>query len=377
MEKFKILIVIFSMAFTLNSCKATKDLEVDVYETSARGNSLKKITEFTKSENPVIITLNPEEKFQTITGFGGSFTESSAYLLNRLSIANRKKILNAYFSEEGANYSLTRTHIASCDFSLSNYTYAKVENDILLKNFSIEEDRDDLIPMILDAKAISKEGFKIIASPWTSPPWMKDNKKYVGGKLLPEFNDSFALYFSKFLEAYKKEGINIWGVTVINEPHGNGNNWESTLFSPKEMTDFVQNHLGPKLENDGWANVKILGYDQNRAGLPEWVDVMFKDEKTSKYFAGTAIHWYESTYDYFPDALQYAHKKAPNKYLIQTEACVDSEIPHWNDDAWYWSKEATDWGWDWASEKDKHLHPKYAPVNRYATDIIGCLNNWV
>ena len=365
------------MAFTLNSCKAIKDLEVDVYETSAQGNSLKKITEFSKDENPVLITLNPVEKFQTITGFGGSFTESSAYLLNRLSVANRKKVLNAYFSEEGANYSLTRTHIASCDFSLSNYTYAKVENDKLLKDFSIEEDRNDLIPMILDAKATSKEGFKIIASPWTSPPWMKDNKKYVGGKLLPEFNDSFALYFSKYLEAYKKEGINIWGVTVINEPHGNGNNWESTLFSPKEMTNFVQNHLGPKFEKDGWADIKILGYDQNRAGLQEWVDEMFKDEKTSKYYAGTAIHWYESTYDYFPDALQYAHKKAPNKYLIQTEACVDSEIPHWNDDAWYWKKEATDWGWDWASEKDKHLHPKYAPVNRYATDIIGCLNNWV
>lgn len=377
MEKFKILIVIFSMAFTLNSCKATKDLEVEVYETSAQGNSLKKLTEFSKSENPVLITLNPEEKFQTITGFGGSFTESSAYLLNKLSAANRKKILNAYFSEEGANYSLTRTHIASCDFSLSNYTYAKIENDKLLENFTIEDDKDDLIPMILGAKAISKEGFKIIASPWTSPPWMKDNKKYVGGKLLAEFNDSFALYFSKYLEAYKKEGISIWGVTVINEPHGNGNNWESTLFSPKEMTDFVQNHLGPKLEKDGWADVKILGYDQNRAGLPEWVDEMYRDEKTSKYYAGTAIHWYESTYDFLPDALQYAHNKSPNKYLIQTEACVDSEIPHWNDDAWYWSKEATDWGWDWASEKDKHLHPKYAPVNRYATDIIGCLNNWV
>jgi glucosylceramidase len=374
---YKFSIIIFIIIFSLNSCKVSKDLKVEVYETSAQGNSLKKISEFSESKTPVVITLNSEEKFQTITGFGGSFTESSAYLLNKLSAANRNKILEAYFGENGANYSLTRTHIASCDFSLSNYTYAKVENDKLLENFTIEDDKLDLIPMILDAKAISKEGFKIIASPWTSPPWMKDNKKYVGGKLLPEFNDSFALYFSKYLEAYKKEGINIWGVTVINEPHGNGNNWESTLFSPKEMTDFVQNHLGPKLEKDGWADIKILGYDQNRAGLPEWVDEMFKDEKSSKYFSGTAIHWYESTYDYLPDALQYAHKKAPNKYLIQTEACVDSEVPHWNHDAWYWSKEATDWGWDWASEKDKYLHPKYAPVNRYVTDIIGCLNNWV
>ncbi len=374
---FKILIITFIMTVVLQSCGITKGLELEVYETSASGNSLKKISEFSINKNPIVITLNPNEKFQTITGFGGSFTESSASLLNRLSEKNRKKILDAYFSEKGANYSLTRTHIASCDFSLSNYTYAKVENDLAMEHFTIEDDKEDLIPMILDAKAISKSGFKIISSPWSCPPWMKDNKKYVGGKLLPEFNDAFALYFSKYLNAYKKEGNDIWGVTVINEPHGNGNNWESTHFTPEEMTLFVQNHLGPKLEADGKANVKILGYDQNRAGIKEWVDAMYKDDKTSKYYAGTAVHWYESTYEVFPEDLQYAHQKAPNKYLIQTEACVDSEIPHWNDDAWYWKKEATDWGWDWAGEKDKYLHPKYAPVNRYANDIIGCLNNWV
>ena len=371
-------IVSFLILVTMMNCKGVNSaLEVTVYQTSESGNALTKVEDFSTLENKVVIQLNLEEKFQTITGFGGSFTEASAHLLNKLSKENRKKILDAYFSESGANYSLTRTTIASCDFSLKNYTYAKVENDLALEYFTIEDDKDDIIPMILEAKTISKEGFKIIASPWSCPPWMKDNKSYIGGKLLPEYNDTFALYFSKYLEAYKKEGIDIWGVTVINEPHGNGNNWESTLFSPEEMTLFVQNHLGPKLERDGWNEIKILGYDQNRAGLQEWVDAMYKDEKTSKYFAGTAIHWYESTYEVFPEALQYAHNKAPNKHLIQTEACVDSEIPHWQDDTWYWKKEATDWGWDWASEKEKYLHPKYAPVNRYAEDIIGCLNNQV
>ena len=373
---FKLLII--SMALSLNSCVSTKKMKVQVYETSVNGNSLKKITTFSDSKNPITITLNPEEKFQTITGFGGAFTESSAYLVNKLSEANSKKIMNAYFGADGANYSLTRTHINSCDFSLKHYAYAMVDGDKNLEHFSIEEDKNNnLIPMILQAKAISKEGFKIIASPWTSPPWMKDNKNWVGGKLLPEYYDTWALYFSKYIDAYKKEGIDIWGVTVENEPHGNGNNWESMLFSPQEMTSFVQNHLGPILEKDGKSNIKILGYDQNRAGIKEWVDEMYKDEASSKYYSGTAVHWYESTYEVFPEDLQYAHKKAPNKYLIQTEACVDSEVPHWQDDAWYWKKEATDWGWDWASEKDKYLHPKYAPVNRYAVDIIGCLNNWV
>ena len=184
----------------MTNCAPKNDaLEITVYETSEAGNALTKITDFLTQDDveKVVININPEEKFQTITGFGGSFTEASAYLLNQLSPAKRKEILDAYFSEKGANYSLTRTHIASCDFARSNYTYAKVENDLLLENFSIEDDKDDLIPMILEAKAISKEGFHIIASPWSAPPWMKDNKKYVGGKLLPEFNDSFALYFSK------------------------------------------------------------------------------------------------------------------------------------------------------------------------------------
>jgi glucosylceramidase len=373
---FKLLII--TMALSLNSCVSTKEMKVQVYETSANGNSLKEITDFSQNPNPITITLNPEEKFQTITGFGGAFTESSAYLVNKLSEANRKKIMNAYFGADGANYSLTRAHINSCDFSLKHYAYAMVDGDKNLEHFSIEEDKNNnLIPMILQAKAISKDGFKIIASPWTSPPWMKDNKNWVGGKLLPEYYDTWALYFSKYIDAYKKEGIDIWGVTVENEPHGNGNNWESMLFSPQEMTTFVQNNLGPKLEKDGKSNIKILGYDQNRAGIKEWVDEMYKDEASSKYYSGTAVHWYESTYEVFPEDLQYAHNKAPNKYLIQTEACVDSEVPHWQDDAWYWKKEATDWGWDWASEKDKYLHPKYAPVNRYAVDIIGCLNNWV
>ena len=352
-------------------------METEIYETSASGNKLKKIEAIASGQVATQIKLLPDDTYQTITGFGGAFTESSAYLLNKLSKENRKIVIDAYFSQEGANYSLTRTHMNSCDFSLSNYSYTPVEGDIELKHFTIDEDKDDLIPFIKDAMAASTDGFKIFGSPWSAAPWMKDNNKWVGGKLLPEYYDTWALFFSKYVDAYKEEGIDIWGFTVENEPLGNGNNWESMHFSPDEMTNFVQHYLGPKLEAEGKGDIKILGYDQNREHLKEWVDSQFKNEETSKYFDGTAIHWYASTFDVFPEELQYAHNKAPEKLLIQSEACVDSEIPKWQDDQWYWSQEATDWGWDWAPEKDKHLHPKYAPVNRYARDIIGCLNNWV
>ncbi|TXG36998.1 glycoside hydrolase family 30 protein [Seonamhaeicola maritimus] len=377
MRRINFIILIMTVAILTGCNEDQNKLNIEVYETSAKGNKLTELKKFEKKDSIVTIKLNPTEEFQTITGFGGAFTESSAYLLNNLSKPNRDTILQAYFAKEGANYSLTRTHMNSCDFSLNNYSYTPVEGDVNLEHFTIEEDMDDLIPMIKDALAFSEDGFKIFASPWSAAPWMKDNNSWVGGKLLPEYNDTWALFFSKYLDAYKKEGIEIWGFTVENEPHGNGNNWESMHFSPKEMTDFVQFHLGPKLEADGYGDKIILGYDQNRAGLKEWVDEMFRDEESSKYFHGTAIHWYESTYDYFPEDLQYAHNKAPNKYLIETEGCIDSQVPVWKDDAWYWKKEATDWGYDWAPEDQKHLHPKYSPVNRYARDIIGCLNNWV
>ncbi|NUO01424.1 MAG: glycoside hydrolase family 30 protein [Saprospiraceae bacterium] len=352
-------------------------MAVDIYETSESGNKLTKVEPSNPTGNKVEIRILPDEKFQTIVGFGGSFTEASASLLNQLGSVNRAKILEAYFGESGAKYSLTRTHINSCDFSTGNYSYAPVAGDAELAHFSIAADMDDLVPMIKEAMAVSKEGFKIISSPWTAPPWMKSNKDWRGGRLLPEYYDTWALFFSKYLAAYRAQGIDIWGLTVENEPLGNDSNWESMHFSPKEMTDFVKNHLGPKLKADNHS-VKILGFDQNRdEELKKWVDVMFADEGAPEYFDGTAVHWYASTYDYFPDALQYVHRKAPDKLIIQSEACIDAEVPRWKDDAWYWSEEATDWGWDWAPKDLKYLHPKYVPTYRYARDIIGCLNNWV
>lgn len=376
LKKISLLGLLLITTYMLTSFMSTQQI-IDIYETSKNGNKLTLLKDFEVSKEVSKISLNVDQKYQTISGFGGAFTESSAHLLNQMSDSKRNEILKSYFSDDGAAYSMARTHMNSCDFSLDHYSYSPIPGDKELKYFSIDEDRKDLIPMIKDALEISESGFKLIASPWTASPWMKDNNGWVGGKLLPEYYETWALFFSKYVDAYKTVGIDIWGFTVENEPMGNGNNWESMHFTPEEMTHFVQHYLGPSLEANGKSDLIILGFDQNRAELEEWVDVMYKDESSSKYFDGTAIHWYESTYDYFPEALQYAHNKAPDKYLIQTEACIDSEVPVWQNDSWYWEKHATDWGFDWREESKKYLHPKYAPANRYARDIIGCLNNWV
>ncbi|NBC24134.1 MAG: glycosyl hydrolase family 30 [Bacteroidetes bacterium] len=361
----------------LYSCTEKNNMQVEVFETRAGKAPFQQIQISDVEDSAHTLKINLSKRYQRITGFGGSFTEASAYLLNQLSKKNQKAIIEAYFGETGARYSLTRKHMNSCDFSLSQYSYAPVPGDTALENFSIAEDSSDVIPMIKKAMEASEEGFRIISSPWTAPPWMKTNKDWVGGRLLPEHYGTWALFFKKYIEAYQERGIPIWGVTVENEPLGNDSNWESMHFSPSEMNTFVKDHLGPELAGLE-SEVKILGYDQNRdEAMYDWIDTLYGDSKAASYYDGFAVHWYASTYDYFPKALAYAHNKGPDKLIIQSEACIDAQQPVWQDDAWYWSKEATDWGYRWAPEDQKYLHPKYVPVYRYARDIIGCLNHHV
>jgi len=360
----------------IESCQNKEVINALVFQSSKDGDRFAQIEVQRVKNYDISIEILPEEKYQTIEGFGGSFTEASTNLLQNLSEKKRKLILEAYFGEEGARYSLTRTQIGSCDFSLSNYSYDSKPNDTQLLSFNIDHDKNDIVPVIKAAQCISTDGFKIVASPWTAPPWMKDNNDWKGGKLLPKYYETWATYFIRYLEEYTKEGIDIWGVTVENEPLGNNNNWESMHYTPQEMVNFVNGFLGPKMQRN-YPDLKILGYDQNRNDeLYLWAEAMYSNED-SNYFDGIALHWYASTYDYFPKTLEYVFSKAPDKFMIQTEACIDAEIPVWQNDEWYWLKEATDWGFDWAPAEQKYLHPKYAPVNRYAQDIIGCLNHHV
>lgn len=357
----------------INYSKAT------IVQTSEAGDKLADIGTVDLSDEIVedipVIKLLPELKFQEIAGFGGSFTGSSAYVLNQLSKEKRDEVIHAYFSSEGAAYSLMRSQIGGSDFSVRSYSYAETPGDKDLNDFTIEEDMNDLIPLIKDAQQASKDGFKIIASPWTAPRWMKDNNHWYGGSLKPEYYPTWALYISKYIQAYEKEGIPIWGVTPENEPLGNDSHWDSMIFTPEQMRDFIKLYLGPRFEKDN-INSIIAIYDQNRDELKEWAEKILSDSAAARYVWGTAVHWYSSTISWYPEVLNEVHEKFPDKKILHTEGCIDNDVPVWQDDKWYWSEEATDWGYDWASEKDKPLHPKYKPVFRYARDIIGGLNNW-
>lgn len=275
------------------------------------------------------IEVFENETFQTIEGFGGAFTESAAYNFYKLGEENRKNILKAYFdSKEGNAYNLCRTHINSCDFSLENYDYVE-ENDVTLESFNIERERKYVIPFIKEAKSISNQEIRLFSSPWSPPAWMKTNGEMNhGGKLKDEYKDVWARYFAKYIKTMKQEGLDIWGVTVQNEPEAT-QVWDSCRYTAEEERDFVKNHLGPTLYKEGLQNINVIVWDHNRDLLYERAKVILSDKEAAKYIWGVGFHWYSG--DQF-DNLDKTHQDFPDKKLLFTEGCQEGgvKLGDWN-----------------------------------------------
>ena len=142
--------------------------------------------------------------------------------------------------------------------------------------------------------------------------------------MLPEFYQPWANYFSKFIKAYQKEGIPIWGVTIQNEPMAT-QKWESCIFSAAEERDFLKNNLGPTLQKEGLGKVKIIVWDHNRDLLPQRANVIFNDPEASKYAWGIGFHWYEnwSGGEQMFNNVKAVAESFPNKKLLFTEGCVE------------------------------------------------------
>jgi glucosylceramidase len=294
--------------------------------------------------------------YQELLGFGGAFTDSASYVFSSLTSTLQKRVLDMYFSEDGIGYSLARLPIGSCDFSLGNYNYDKTKGDKDLTNFSIAHDKKNIIPFIQQAiatrKEWSKDGIKIIASPWSPPAWMKEiDDPYcplgcIVCNLRKEYHDTWSMYFSKFITAYAGEGIPMWGITVQNEPGACPLDYEGMHWTPDTERDYLKGSLGPILSKEH-PEIKILVYDHNKDKTVKWAQTIFSDADAAKYAWGIAVHWY--TGDHF-DQLNTTHHLFPQKFILATEATEvrekTPETPKW--------------------EKGEH----------YAHDILGDLNNW-
>jgi len=311
----------------------TEILKSKVYTTSALSEAKLKLTGevvFSKFKQPleteVSVLISPSKQFQTFVGIGAALTDASAETFYKLSEENQQLFMDAYYSvDKGIGYSLARTIIHSCDFSSASYTYVE-EGDSELKTFSIEHDKKYRLPFT--KKAIEAAGGELLmyASPWSPPAFMKtNNNMLLGGKLKPEFYQSWANYYTKFIKAYEQEGIPIWGLSIQNEPMAT-QVWESCIYTAEEERDFLKNYLGPTLEKEGLGDKKIIAWDHNRDLLFERAQIILSDPEASKYVWGMGFHWYEDWKDGKPmyNNVAKVNEAFPTKNLIFTEGTNES-----------------------------------------------------
>ncbi len=278
-----------------------------------------------EESNLPVISVIPEKTFQTIEGFGGAFTEAAAVTWQSLSPAKRNEVLRTYFDrDEGHGYSLCRVHMNSCDFALGNYAHVETTGDVDLHSFSIDRDRQALLPFIKAAQQVAGRPLKLLVSPWSPPAWMKSNGQMShGGHLLSKYRLAWARCYVRFIEEYAKEGVPVWGVSVQNEPAAN-QRWDSCIYTAEEERDFVRDFLGPELVRAGMGHIRIVIWDHNRDLMVERASVVYSDAEAAKYVWGTGFHWYGE--DHF-EHVQLMHDAWPDKKLLFTEGCQEGG-PH-------------------------------------------------
>jgi glucosylceramidase len=274
------------------------------------------------SENAVqgqLIDVDNRHRFQTIDGFGFALTGGSAQLIAHMDAEPRAALLKELFSTEGDGIGLSylRVSVGSSDMNDHVYSYDDLpegQTDVKMEKFSLDPDRADVIPVLKQILAISPK-IKILASPWSAPLWMKTTGVARGGVLKPEYFDAYALYWVKYLQGMKAEGIPIDAITIQNEPL-NEKNTPSMLMLESEQADFIANHLGPAFKKAG-IKTKIVLYDHN-LDHPAYPLAILKDKKANKYVDGTGFHLYGGTVDAFDQV----HDAFPKKNLYFTEQSV-------------------------------------------------------
>lgn len=311
---------------------STKDRTITIV-TTADSTQLKLTTTGTATfrelrqpvERQTCVFVQPQHQFQSFMGIGGAITDASAEVFAQLPKEKQNEFLTAYFSKtNGIGYSIIRTNMNSCDFSSDSYTYIQ-EGDAALKTFDITHDKKYKLPLIKQAMGMIGNQATFYISPWSPPAFMKDNKDMLhGGKLLPEFRQSWANYYVKYINALEKEGLPIWGLSIQNEPMAT-QIWESCLFSAEEERDFLKYYLGPTLQKAGLSSKKIIAWDHNRDLMVQRATTILDDPEAAKYVWGIGFHWYETWSGGQPmfDNVKAVHELYPHKNLIFTEGCKE------------------------------------------------------
>jgi glucosylceramidase len=309
-----------------------------------------KFSEEISNSNPAI-EVDDRQSFQKIDGFGYTLTGGSASLINNLPLAEKDELLKELFSTKnnGIGVSYLRISIGASDLSADTFSYNDLpagETDVNQGKFSISKERTDLLPILKKIVSINP-AIKIMGSPWSPPTWMKDNNSFKGGSLKPEYYQSYAEYFLKYINAMKAEGITIDAITIQNEPLHPGN-VPSMYMEASDQANFIKTALGPMFRKAG-IKTKIIIYDHN-ADKPEYPLTILNDAEAKQYVDGSAFHLYGGKID----ALTKVHDAHPDKNLYFTEQWVGGPSNFGEDLKWHvstliigatrnWSKTVLEW----------------------------------
>ena len=308
------------------------------------------------------IVLNPEKEFQTISGFGAAFTDAACYTFNRLSPSTRESLFHELFHPSEMGLNVCRTCIGASDYSTMVYSYDEGEPDPELKRFSIEHDRQYILPMLREARKASPDLF-LFSTPWSPPGWMKAGGSMLGGSMRRHNMPAYAQYFAKFLQAYAKEGVPIQAVTVQNEVDTDQDGRMPACIWPQEYElDFVRQNLGPVLREQGLSTkIWILDHNYNLWGRAV---AELDNPGLRKYCNAIAWHGYVGT----PEMMSRAHEAHPDAEMHWTEGGPDYTSPDYLTDWAKWGETfivvLRNWcesitGWNLAL--DEHGQPNIGP----------------
>ena len=308
------------------------------------------------------IIVNPAQTLQTIEGFGTCFNELGWTSLSMLPAKDREAILKELFAPgKGANFTICRMPVGANDFSREWYSYNETDGDFEMKHFSIANDMETLVPFIKSAQRYNPS-LKIWASPWSPPSWMKYNHHYAARSVLgnsdfkseewgmdmtginnglPEnrqgmegtdmfiqeekYYKAYALYFEKFIRAYRAKQINIHMVMPQNE-FNSAQVFPSCTWTAKGLAAFVR-QLAPKMKALGVAT--FLGTIE-RAN-EKLADTVLQDEINSKLVKGAGFQWAGK------GAIAGIHNRYPQLKLYQTEQECGNSKNDWKYCQYAWT----------------------------------------
>jgi glucosylceramidase len=331
------------------------------------------------------VQLVPSNKFQDILGFGGCFTDTSCYLINQLHQPLREQLLHELCHPSEMNLSVHRTCIGSADSAATLYSYDEGDPDPDLKRFSIDHDREYILPVLRSVREINPEVF-FFSSAWSPPGWMKWNKSMLGGSMSRQYLSSYARYLLKFVQAYAAEGVQVHAITTQNEidtdQHGQ---MPACTWSQECETEFITDHLGPLFEETG-TPTKIWILDHN---FVYWGRVISQLDNPDfrRYACSVAWHAYVGE----PAMMSKVHAAHPEAQMYYTEGSTDYNDPHYQDDWTTWSSLYTavfnNWcrsATAWNVATDEHGKPNIGPypcggiliINPRTQEIIRSGQYW-